>query len=367
MQNPNCFATRAVAEIDTAALTENFRILRAHVRGARVIAVVKANAYGHGISLTVPALLAAGCDFFAVTALEEALEVRLLAPRADILILGYTPPQYADILAQLHLTQTVFSGEYAAALAAARHGVCVHAKLDGGMCRLGFSPNDRAALSALSHAAQLRLTGAFTHFPAADTDPAATAAALSRFCAAVAPLRSPALLCHAAASAAALTLPEARLDAVRVGLALYGIPPVPTALPLRSVLSLRAPIWQIRDVPRGTPVGYGGAFIPARDTRIGVLPVGYADGFSRRMTGLFVTVRHGTQCHRAPIVGRVCMDHTLLDLTGTPAAAGDTVTLFDDARVPAAHANTIPYEILSALTARVARCTLPYPQQERKK
>lgn len=354
----SCFdfsVPRAVAEIDTVALRTNFCALRAHAGGRRVIAVVKANAYGHGCALVVSALLAAGCDFFAVASMEEAVAVRMHAPRADILVLGCTPPRDAHVLAEMGITQTVFSSEYAVALdAALTRPLRVHIKLDGGMCRLGYNPDDRAGLAALANARNLAPTGAFTHFPCADTDPLSTRAALAHFQRSVTALGRP-LLRHAAASAALLALPESHLDAVRPGLALYGIAPVESALSLRPALALRAPVVQIRAVPCGTAVGYGGDFVTDAPARIGVLPIGYADGFSRALRGLTVTLCHAEERFRVPLVGRICMDYTMVDLTGTPAAVGDTVTLFEDARVPARHANTIPYEILSALTARVVR------------
>ena len=183
---------RAIAHIDTAALSANFISLHnyatQHTKGTRpprTIAVVKANAYGHGAALAVPAFSRAGCDFFAVATVEEAIEVRSLCPPADILILGYTPPARAADLARYNLTQTVFSPEYAQALskAATVMGVFVkiHLKIDGGMCRLGFSPQCTQEIVRAATEKNLIPLGIYTHFPSADTDLPATRAALSRF------------------------------------------------------------------------------------------------------------------------------------------------------------------------------------------
>lgn len=357
MHKPSFAASRAYAEIDTAALSENFRTVSAHCTG-RTLAVVKANAYGHGVSLAVPAFLRAGCDFFAVASLAEALEVRALTDRADILILGYTDPAAAPLLCRARLIQTVFSAEYAAALqaSAAAGGVCVcvHIKLDSGMCRLGFSVTEPDRVLAVLRQENLRVCGVFTHFPCADTHPRETKAALGRFLACRRHL-PPSLFTHAAASAAALTLPSAILDGARVGLALYGISPVQTALPLRSALRLLAPVVQIREVPRGTAIGYGGGFVTARPSRIGVIPCGYADGLTRSLSGMTVRVFCQNSAYSAPLVGRICMDQAMLDLTDTPAVTGDRVCLLSDINAAAAYRGSIPYEVLTAVSSRVER------------
>lgn len=356
------FAQRAIALIDTDALTANynavFSLVSAAKKRPRIMAVVKANAYGHGASIVVPTLAAAGCSDFAVATADEALDVRKLAPSARVLVLGYTPPQRARALAAAHVTQTVFSYDYAAALSAALDApLFVHFKVDGGMCRLGFDPADTTGILAAAALPRLLPRGIFTHFPSAESDSAATAAALDRFSACRRTLADAGLtlFAHAAASAALLTIPAAWLDAVRPGIALYGVPPVQTDLPLSPALSLTAPVVQIHAVPRGTPVGYGGRFVAKRDSRIATVPLGYADGFSRALTDFSVTVLHEKSRFFCPVVGSVCMDQLMLDVTGTPAAPGDTVLLFEDPRPVAAALGTIPYEVLTALSERVTR------------
>ena len=362
----SCFPPhRGFAALDMNALVRNFCLLRERAQSvnpyARVIAVVKANAYGHGAALVIPALARAGCDFFAVATPDEGLEARRLCRTADILVLGYTPPNCAPSLAEVNITQTVFSADYAAALSsvmsAAKAHLKVHLKIDGGMCRQGFAPSDDEGLLQALRRRGLLATGLYTHFPSADSNPFATKQALQAFCACRDRLKDLGfpLFSHAAASAAALTMGESVLDAIRPGIALYGIPPVSTDLPLSPVLSLHAPIVQIREVGANTPIGYGGDFVTRRESRIGVLPIGYADGFARRLSGLSVTLSHNGEDFPIPVVGRVCMDQMMIDLTSTPAAVGDTVCLWRDAAGVAARLSTIPYEVLTALSPRITR------------
>ncbi len=357
---------RATILVDTAALIHNYRTLADHAAKAtaappRLIAVVKANAYGHGLAIAVRAFLRAGCDFFGVATLEEALEVRKHAPFADILVLGYTSPRAVKALAKANITQTVFSTVYARALAAAATcaevTVAVHAKLDVGMHRLGFPPEStEEILSAITQKGLLP-RGLYTHFPVADINIPDTVAALDAFLACRDRLKAHglSLFAHTAASAALLTLPESILDGVRPGLALYGIPPVPTALPLHPALSLFSHVVQIHDLPAGTPVGYGGAFITSRPARIGTVPIGYGDGIPRAFSGQTVRVFHQKNAFFAPVAGHICMDQLMLDLTDTPVTEGDAVQIFHDVANAAVTLGTIPYEVLSALGPRITR------------
>ena len=347
---------RAVAEIDTHALRHNFRAVSRAC--GKTIAVVKADAYGHTLSLAVPALVAAGCDFFAVASAEEALSTRKLAPFAGILLLGYAPLDEISALARGGITLTAFSFSYAKALsrAAGEAGVtlAVHLKIDGGMCRLGFSPenaDDILRVLALPH---LNVCGIFMHFPCADTDREGSLRALARFDALRASLPA-GLFAHAAASAAALALPKTHLDAVRAGIALYGYPPVSTALDLRPAMRVIAPVVQLHRIKSGTTVGYGGDFVCAKESVIGTVPLGYADGLPRALSGYRLTVLCEGRAFTAPIVGRICMDYLMLDLSDLPAKEGETVCVLGDFAAAARHAGTIPYELLTAISARVPR------------
>ncbi len=343
---PASFCERAFAQIDTDALAHNFRAIA--TLGGRTVAVVKANAYGHGAHIVVPALAASGCDFFAVATLDEALQVRALSPRADILILGYTPPREAPLLAREHLTQTVFSASYAAALSgAADTPVLAHLKIDCGMHRLGLSPTDSAGIASVLHAPKLHLCGIFTHLPSVTCDPAHTQRALAAFSALTRTL--PHTFAHAAASAA-LSLDGARFDGTRPGLALYGL--ADTLPSLRPAMRVYAPIVQIHALPAGEPVGYDGAFCTTRPSRIGVLPIGYADGLPRAASGHRVLLKSG---ETAPLVGHICMDQCMVDLTQTSAKEGDTVCVIPDFAAFATHCGTIVYETLACLSTRVGR------------
>ena len=361
---------RATAAVSISALRQNYFSLAALAaknatgeQSPRIIAVVKANAYGHGVELVVPALLSAGCSFFAVATVEEALTLRALAPVADILILGYTPPHHARELAVGRLLQTVFSGEYAHALSAcakaAEVTVNVHLKIDGGMCRLGFSPEAVEEIAAAATLPHLCAKGIYTHFPSADRDLAGTRAAFLRFlsCKGALAARGLSLFSHAAASAALLTFPEMALDGARVGLALYGIAPTKTTLPLRPAMTLTAPVVQIREVAANTPVGYGGSFITTRKTKIGTLPIGYADGVPRRfgkaVGGVRVLTKKGA--FFAPVAGNICMDQMMIDLTDTPIGIGDRAVFFDRITEAATALETIPYELLTGVGSRVLR------------
>lgn len=363
MSIPRFSFCRAFATVDLAAICRNFCLVRQHIRAraprARVIAVVKTNAYGHGLLPVSAALHRAGCDFFAVATAEEALSLRPLCPTAEILILGYTPPRLAPLLAKERILQAVFSVPYAQALSAALGDLPlgIHLKADGGLCREGFDLDDKSGMATALEQKNLRLQGFFTHFPKADTDQEDTRHALDKFLACHRWLqkRNGPVFAHAAASAALLTLPESILDGARAGLLLYGLSPVRTALPLRPALSLFAPIQQIRTVKRGTPVGYGGDFLTTRESRIGTLPIGYGDGLCRPMSGAPVTLLHEKKRFSVPICGRISMDMTTVDLTDTPACEGDTVCLFESADIPAARLGSIPYEVLTALSPRVER------------
>ena len=356
MQNPSFAHPRALCKIYKTALAHNYKTLSRAC--GKSIAVVKANAYGHGLALAVPALLSAGCEHFAVATADEALAVRKLAPFAQILLLGYASAEEISPLLDADITLCAFSLPYAEMLCAqaGKHGkkARVHLKIDAGMCRLGFLPTQSSEILAALSLPHLHVCGIFTHFPCADTDPDGTLAALETFNALreKLPVR---LFAHAAASAAALTLPSSRLDAVRIGIALYGYPPVKTALDLRPVMHLTAPVVRFCRVPSGTRVGYGGAFFCQRESLIGTVSLGYADGITRSLTGYSVTVLCGNKAFSAPIVGRVCMDYLMLDLTDIPAKEGETVCVFEDFSAMARHAGTIPYELLTAVSARVPR------------
>jgi alanine racemase len=338
-------------------------------------AVVKGDAYGHG-AVAVGRALEGRCDALAVSLVEEGLELRAAGIAAPIMVLGaFYNLHQAEVLAA-RLTPVAYDrGDLERfAGAAARRGrrADVHVKVDTGMSRLGISTGELpAALAALCERPALRLAGLCTHFASADVaDPAPTVEALSRFERCLGLARAEGfggLVNHAANSAAAIRFPAARLDAIRPGLALYGtMPSREVALPgLKPALRLTTRVMALHEVPAGTAVSYGGLWRAARASRIATLPLGYADGYPRHVTGAEVLVRG----RRAPVVGAVCMDMLMVDVTDVPGAAvGDAVTLIGrdgDQAIPvdelARWAGTVSYEILCGISKRVPRVYIQNP------
>lgn len=371
---------RTWAEISLDNLEHNYHALRAHIpQGCKFLGVIKADAYGHGAVPVSGTLSELGCEYLAVSNLEEAVQLRRGGIRTPVLILGYTPPEYADTMVFMDLTQEIHSMDYARALEERLRGtnyiLNVHLKLDTGMGRIGFlaygGHSELAQLRAFSQLTHLRAEGVFTHFSAADScladDEAYTETQYARFQAALAELEGygihPALR-HCANSAVTILHPEYSLDMVRGGIALYGCAPdrdCAGLLDLRPVMTLRTTIAQLRDVAAGTPISYGRTFTAPHDLRMAVLPVGYADGLSRSLSGRARFRLHGTD---VPVIGRICMDMCMVDITDVPQAkVGDELTLFgydeDGQCVPverlAEASGTISYEILCTLSKRIAR------------
>ena len=371
---------RTWAEISLDNLEQNYRALRAHIpQGCKFLGVIKADAYGHGAVPVSGTLSELGCEYLAVSNLEEAVQLRRGGIRTPILILGYTPPEYADTMVFMDLTQEIHSIDYARALEERLRGtnyiLNVHLKLDTGMGRIGFlaygDHSELPQLAAFSQLTHLRVEGVFTHFSVADSrredDERYTALQYTRFCDALAELDSYGIrptLRHCANSAVTILHPEYSLDMVRGGIALYGCAPdvdCEGLLDLRPVMTLRTTIAQIRDVAAGTPISYGRTFTAPRDLRMAVLPIGYADGLSRGLSG---KVSFRLRGQDVPVIGRICMDMCMVDITSvSDAKVGDELTLFgydeDGVRVPverlAQASGTISYEILCTLSKRIAR------------
>lgn len=415
---PSLTPHRVWAEIDTDALVHNYTVLSSRVQkvspDTRSIAVVKADAYGHGIRPCARALLGAGCRAFAVACLEEAIALRMILLEPDIrpepdrfgvlpadsliLTLGYTAPSDAALLSRYGIRPALVSPAHAEALSAAATeagvSVYVHAALDTGMNRIGFAAHTEeeiaetiGALRRVSGLPGLRLEGLFTHFAKADEDEeteladgSLTMTQYARYTAVLEGLTAagcrPAI-CHVCNSAAAVRFPgrmnRACLDAVRLGINLYGygvpfpahVPsvdgeePVP---PLRPVMKLCTVVTHLHTLLPGETVGYGGTFGTDTKRRLATLPVGYADGFIRALKGCTVTVHTVSGDYRVPLVGRICMDQCMADVTDIPEGilrVGDPVTLFGDDTASlealADRASTVTYELLCLITARVPR------------
>ncbi len=370
------FLRRTWAEVDLNAIHANYHTFKDHLSpNCRCMAVVKANAYGHGAVRVAQKLKDA--DFFGVSNLDEALELRENGITAPILIFAYTPPEYAATLAAHHIIQAVFDVAYADALeqeaAKAEVTVSVHLKVDTGMSRVGFFCQDETAspIDAIIRTCtlpHLQADGIFTHFAVAD-DPqsdATTRLQFKRFTDLLDTLKARGItfpLRHCCASAAALRFPEMHLDMVRIGISLYGasaLADLSHPLPLQPAMTLKSVIAQIKTVPAGTPVSYGHTFTCQRETKLATLPIGYADGLSWRAAGEFQVSVNG---HLAPNVGRVCMDQCLVDITDIPSVSvGDEVILFGSTELTVEEfsvaCRTISYNTFCAVSKRVTRVYL---------
>jgi len=381
---PDAPKPNSVALIDTEALANNYRALAtlAKARAARPIAVVKADAYGHGIPICVPTLLRQGCDFFAVASLAEAIATRTAAQQQgahpDILIFGYTDPADTALLLQHDLIQSVLSEEHGHALATAAKALGVtprvHLAADTGMNRVGFCThseellrNTVLAIEGLQKSGTLLIEGLFSHLARADEPDeeialASTKRQVARFATLVESLEQKGIrpaVCHLCNSAGLVTCPEAAFDAVRLGIALYGCAPVKGMPPLAPVMRLETRAVHLHQLLPGECVGYGGEFSAASPRTVATLPIGYADGFLRAYRNATVSIYTATGHHRVPVVGRVCMDQCMLDVTDTAAAVGDRVVLFGeevgDTERLARIGNTIPYEVMTSISARIPR------------
>lgn len=365
-------------EVSRSALVHNLGLLRQRISvNTRLMAVVKANAYGHGAVESARILQAAGADAFAVATLQEAIELRSGGIEQPVLVLGYTPPWQTEAALAHAITLTVLDAETAAAMhniaAACGRSLTVHLKVNTGMNRLGVRP--ALAFNMLSMLAQLpalKVEGVFTHF--ATSDEADKQHAEAQFACfqkllgdlAAAGLRPP--IAHAANSAALLTMPHTHLDMVRAGIALYGLDPDKDACKLpdgfRPALAWKAIVTQVSDLEAGEAVSYGREFIANRPMRIAALPVGYADGFPRKPKNWRSVLLHGRP---APILGRVCMDQCVIDVSEIEAQhrtvrQGDEVVIIGrqgDAAITAEEASTRVgtnnYDIVSRILARVPR------------
>ena len=382
---PPLEAHKKTALINTDALEHNYKLLTLKKSDCIPICVVKADAYSHSAEICVPVLIEAGCRFFAVSCIEEAIAVREICKSvgsdSEILILGYTEPWHTSLLAENNIIQTAVSLDHAEKLSesAVLQGceIRVHLAIDTGMNRIGICANsdiacENAALEVEKAVSLpgIRAEGMFTHFYASDENlPAVTALGsvthlqAQRFLKIKKSLEQKGihLLCHACNSAAAERFPEYSFDAVRLGIMLYGVYPSDSFcdIGLRPVMSLSTIISHIHKLPAGGSVSYGGTFIAEQDMTIATLPIGYADGFLRKYSGAEVTVATSHGEYKARIIGRICMDQCMIDVSDIPAQIGDKVTLFGDdtkaLRNLAALADTIEYECLCLVSARVPR------------
>lgn len=365
---------RCWAEIDLAALERNLRLIRASLPAhIRYVAVVKADAYGHGLHQTAARLMHSGADLFAVANVTEAAALRELGPGWPILILSPLLPEEDGCLAEYDLAATVSSVEevnrFDAVGRASGRPVAVHLKIDTGMGRLGVWHEEAPALCArILTAPHLRLAGIFTHFASPDDDPTFTSEQRRRFLAALARcenIRPAEIFIHADNSSGLESMPGASpFNAVRVGLLQFGILPHPNSMLAQvhtePVFSFHTRIGLVKQLPRGTGISYGRTHTLERDSTIAILCAGYGDGIPRAASNRAHVLIHGRRC---PVLGRVTMDQTIVDVTDVPTVkCGDAavlvgrqgteeITISEFSR----NADTIPWETLCSVTKRVPR------------
>ena len=394
-------ASRAWIEVDTRALAHNVDTLRARLpQGCRLMPAVKAQGYGHGAVLISRELNALGVDAFCVASIGEAIELREADIRGEILILGYTPPEDFPLLAQYQLIQTVIDYPYACLLSQAEADIHVHIGIDTGMHRLGIRCEEIDDIRAVYDLPHIVIDGLFTHLCASDSPlpehRAFTEAQVRAFYQVVDYLKEAGCPCpslHLLASYGLLTLLQGRsglreeqsrrfaerriasaelklaADYVRPGIALYGVMSTeadtgPWKGILKPVLSLKAKVVSVRPLYAGEGAGYGIAFTAEEDMRIAAVSIGYADGLPRELSHGKGSVLIGG--HRAPIIGRICMDQTIVDVSGIPRIQpGDTAVIIGADRGEeitvgqiAEQCGTITNEILSRLGARLDRVTV---------
>lgn len=359
------------AEIDLDAIAHNLAVLRAMAAPAKVLAVVKADAYGHGVVPVATRLEEDGVDGFGVALAEEGLELREAGIRAPIVVLnGVYGGAHADVL-EAGLAPVVYDLGQIEAFdrAAPDRPYRVHVKIDTGMSRLGVPMRElEHFLDGLSRHPRCIVAGLMTHLSSADTDAAETSAQIERFDDAIARVRArghrPDLV-HAANTAATLAHPRSRYDMVRPGGALYGISfDLPEGRDLRPALRLRSEIIALRELEEGETVGYDRTFRCRRRTRVATVPMGYGDGLLRELSNRGTMLVRATRC---PILGRVSMDLTMIDVTDVEGVVlGDEVVILGaqrhgeraariDADEIAKLAGTIAYDVMTSVSRRVPR------------
>ena len=363
---------RTWAEISLDAIEHNLRAIKSRLKpGVKLLCSIKANAYGHG-ALPLAHFLHDKCDYFGLAALEEAIALRQAGIDKPMLLLGYTSPGLYHCVIEHNLIQTIFSLEQAQALSATakKAGKTAHAHLavDTGMGRIGFANTEQSLkdIKQIIALPNLAIEGIFTHFASADhSDKTLTQTQYQRFDQFLSGLRiaNSELIKHACNSAALIDFDQ-HYDLVRIGIAMYGHYPSEqinkSALPLAPALEWKTRVSHLKAVPVGTGISYGHSFITTRETRVATLPVGYADGYPRALSNTGHVLIAG---QRAPIIGKICMDQMMVDVTGIPSIALEdevvlvgksgkfTITLEDIAM----RSGSLNYEVACRIGCRVSR------------
>ena len=358
-------------KIDLDAIADNFDAVQKKA-GVPVMAVVKADAYGHG-AIQVARLLQDRCSFFGVSSMLEAMELRQAGLTAPILILGRTPVSALALAVRLGIRPTIFHYEDALALSreAQQQGITApfHFAVDTGMGRIGFQPTEASAdlCASITSLPNISAEGIFSHFATADcldlTNAQAQAKRFNRFVSMLEDRDVHIPIRHLDNSAGLMNFPH-HYEMVRSGIVTYGMYPSnevdPSLLPLRPALQWLSRVTHVKQLPPGCPISYGGTFVTSRTTLVATVPVGYADGYRRSLSGKFHVLIRG---QKAPILGRICMDQMMVDVTDIPGVAlDDTVTLvgwdgkhrISMERIAAA-ADSFNYEFVCGISRRVPR------------
>lgn len=360
------------AEISLGAIKNNIAQIKQRLpQGVKFMAVVKADAYGHGAIEVSRAALEAGVDYLSVASLKEALELRHASIKSPLLILSESIPSVAREIVRNNLTQTVYSFELLEALSQAAKDLGakakIHLKVDTGMGRVGLSPSEiPGILARLKNNHNIIVEGIFTHLAKAeDVNSDFTQKQIDEFQRIIRMVEKEGFdipIKHAANSAGALYHPQAHFNMIRIGLAMYGLYPggkIDKSIKLIPALAFKTKVVYLKKVPSGTPLSYAGTFVSAKETNIATIPVGYADGLSRKHSNQgFVLIRG----NKFPIVGLICMDLCLVDIGQYEVKVGDEVVIIGEqlgktitADEVAEREGTISYEVIAGIGKRVPR------------
>ena len=368
------YLKRTWAEIDIDALLHNLKVIKENAN-CDLAAVVKADAYGHGATTVAPVFENAGVSMFAVSNIEEGIELRRHGIKKPVLILGYTPAQYVSELVHNNFIQTVYSLSYAESLNAAAEKANVslecHLKVDSGMSRIGFDCRDESLsdledMKKTAALPRLSVSGAFTHFSSADShdkaDTEYTDRQYSLFCDVCERLEKSGIALpykHCCNSAGTMLNADKHMTMCRPGIILYGLTPADglnIPYDLKPAMSFKSTVSMVKTIRKGDSVSYGRHFVAERDMTVATVAVGYADGYPRVLSGKGSVIING---RRAPILGNVCMDQMIVDISGIEnVSVGNEVTLFGDGlpvEEVAALCGTINYEIICGVSRRVPR------------
>ncbi|QTD39575.1 alanine racemase [Sporosarcina sp. Te-1] len=368
MKEANYRPTVATVKLD--AIKRNVQNLKAYLKeNTEVIAVVKADGYGHGDVETARAALEAGAAMVAVATPDEAVRLREGGISADILVMGPSPVEFASQALQEDITVTVSDASWVAESAERLYDksgkLKIHIKVDSGMGRIGLRSKEQlqSLLNEVGKSDKIMIDGIFTHFACADeSDPSPTEEQFETFIRMVEEMPEKPRLVHASNSAATLLYPDFALDAVRFGISLYGVAPSPYTntklpFPLERAMTIETELAYVKLLPKGNRISYGGTYETSEDEWIGTIPIGYADGFRRGLRGQEVLI----QGERMPIVGTICMDQCMVKLS-RELPVGEKVTLigrqgeeeimFEEWAVAL---GTIPYEIMVSISKRIPR------------